>query len=58
LDGLYRVKRKIRPWGLASDSHGMKREDDAVYRPIGKSQGTREEGRVRRERGKQKKQPF
>jgi hypothetical protein len=36
VDVMYRVRRKIKPWELASDSHGMKREDGAVYRPVGK----------------------
>jgi hypothetical protein len=53
VDGLYGVRRRIIPWGLASQSHGMK-GDGAVSRPIGKNpfQGTREEGWIRREKEK------
>jgi hypothetical protein len=30
VDGLYRVNKKIRPVGVAKQSHGMKRGDGAL----------------------------
>jgi hypothetical protein len=37
VDGLCRVRRRIRPKGLANQSHGMRRVDEAVFRPIGRA---------------------
>jgi hypothetical protein len=50
MDGLYRVRKRNMPGGLANQSHGIRRGGGAMSRSIGMSHflGTREEGWVRR----------
>jgi hypothetical protein len=55
-DGLYRVRRRIRPEGLAYHSHKIKKGHGGMSGPRGKIpfQGMREEGCIRRDRERER----
>lgn len=58
MGGLYRVRRKIRPGRLASQSHGMGREDRAMSGPTGKSSFQGKRGGLGQRQRKEESGPF
>jgi hypothetical protein len=60
MEGLYRVRKRVRPWGLASHSHGVRKGDEAISRLLGNDnfQGTSQESWVRRIEEKKRSNLF